>query len=41
MTGEYWRNSRKDDDVFHYDKTLIRQIRYGFISTFGDAESEN
>ena len=31
----------KDDDVFHYDRTLIRQICYGFISTFGDAEAEN
>jgi len=31
MTSEYWRNSLKDDDVFHYDKTLIRQLCYGFI----------
>ena len=27
--------------MFHYDKTPTRQISFGFISTFGDAEAEN
>jgi hypothetical protein len=34
-------NCLKDDEMFHYDRTLIRQISYGFISTFSDAEAEN